>query len=88
MRENLITDAQPTPERKLWGAALALLLADARHYLESNKKKEPHHKEAFDDLCYCGVMTKRLCRYLDIEPDWLSERFRRYVREYLYQRDT
>ncbi|WP_377894200.1 hypothetical protein [Alteromonas sp. R78001] len=76
-----------TPERRLWGASLALLIADACFYMESSKAKEPHHKEAFDDLCFCGAITKRLCEKTDTDPAWLSERFRCYARKNLNKED-
>jgi hypothetical protein len=78
---------RPSPERQLWGAALALFIADARFYIESDKPKAPHHKEAFDDLCFCGSITKRLCEKADTDPVWLSERFRCYARKNLNKED-
>lgn len=86
-KEHYLTPARPNPEQRLWGAALALLIADARFYIESGKAKEPHHKEAFDDLCFCGAITKRLCEKTDTDPAWLSERFRCYARKNLNKED-
>jgi hypothetical protein len=83
--ENMITYLPHTnfsnfqPEKHLWAAVLALFIADARFYIESQKAKEPHHKQAFDDLCFCGTMTKRLCAMTDKNPVWLSEKFRKFA---------
>jgi len=78
-REHYLTPARPNPEERLWGAALALLIDDARYWLSNGKQKHAHHKEAFDDLCFCGAMTKRLCAKTDTDPAWLSERFRKFA---------
>jgi len=68
------------PERRMWGAALALLIQDAIFWVSDKEKKQDHHREAFNDLCFCGVITKRLCQKTDIDPAWLSEQFRKYLR--------
>lgn len=67
------------------GAALALLIQDAIFWVGDKKQKQDHHKEAFNDLCFCGEPTRHLCAALSYVPVWLSWKFRRYIRDYITQ---
>lgn len=68
-----------TPEQRMWGAALALLIQDAVFWISDKRQKEEHHREAFNDLCFCGESTRYLCEVLGYDPVWLSWKFRKHV---------
>ena len=82
---------EETPESKLMRAALYLFFRDAVAYLK-NCENVPKHwitienlrfqKEAFDDLCACGEITRRLAEFNGLDARILSSRFRSYVRQY------
>lgn len=77
----LIGSEAGKPERALWAAALALLIADGKaHWLGSGSSAgEAYELEAaFDDLCRCGPMTRHCCRWLDSNPVAVSEAFIRW----------
>ncbi len=81
----LSNDDEAAPELNLWRSALALFVADAMDYLKrphNSPSKRKFQKQAFDDLCANGQMTRRLCTYADRESVWLSEGFRKYVQDY------
>ncbi|SDB02901.1 hypothetical protein SAMN02927930_00105 [Pseudidiomarina indica] len=84
-----ITSADVLPEMKLVRAALDLFIKDAIDYLTACERppakfNELFHdqQQAFNDLCRCGRITKRLAHLNDLDPHYISERFRRYVRRY------
>ena len=84
------TESNPdtAPELKLWRTALLKLINDAQDHLISttrNKTDRATFKAAFNDLCACGRMTRRLCRFADYDAEWLSDKFRKYVRDYYGQ---
>ena len=74
------------PEFRLVRAALSLFFKDADDYLheltttQADVRRE--RKEAFNDLLRCGKMTRRLADLNDLDPQYLSYYFRRYVRRY------
>ncbi|WP_194755709.1 hypothetical protein [Aliidiomarina indica] len=83
------------PELKLVRAALDLLIKDGMDYLtkcDSKPVKPPplwfDQRRAFNDLCKCGHMTKRLADLNDLDAVYISERFRAYVRRYYAALDS
>lgn len=74
-----------SPERRMWGAALALLIQDAIFWVGDKEKKQDHHREAFNDLCFCGESTRHLCAALGYDPVWLSWKFRKYAQTTMKQ---
>jgi hypothetical protein len=72
---------QRTPEEELWLKVLELFLKDAVAMLikvEPNK----HQMEAFDDLIRGGAITRRIAGYNDINPEWMSTKFKLYVQQF------
>lgn len=78
------------PEQRLARAALDLFIKDGIDYLttcESQPKGNAKglfydQKRAFNDLCRCGRMTKRLAEFNDLDARYISSKFRRYVQRY------
>jgi hypothetical protein len=74
----LIGSEAGKPERALWAAALDLLIKDGQAHWQGRGSTagEVYELEAaFDDLCRCGPMTRHCCRWLDLDPRWISEGF-------------
>tara|TARA_R110002049_G_scaffold308468_1_gene512603 strand:+ start:16976 stop:17248 length:273 start_codon:yes stop_codon:yes gene_type:complete len=68
-----------TPERQLWTAALCQLIRDANMYQRKPKAQanlQHEFKAAHDDLFNCGKMTRYVCRWLDLEPEYVSKIYR------------
>lgn len=78
------------PELRLARAALSLFVKDATDHLHGkhgrNAKINNEMQSAFDDLLRCGHMTRRLCRHIDIDADYLSWKFREYVKRHYSER--
>lgn len=71
-----ITAPETMPERHLWAAALDLLIRDGQAYwLGKNRGQANELEQAFDDLFRCGPMTRHCCRWLDADPQWISNGF-------------
>jgi len=71
---------QAAPYEALWAAALECFIHDAQnHSLNENvcDEKTAIYKEAFDDLFHCGKITRHLCKFLNVEAEWLSKKFRK-----------
>ena len=62
-------------EMALWASALRLFIEDAQRYWQGKAELGLDLEQAFDDLCRCGVMTRYLCGFLDLNPAWVSEQF-------------
>lgn len=63
-------------ETALWASALRCFIEDGqRYWSDKTRWLSYEHEQAFDDLCRCGVMTRYLCGYLDLNPVWVSEQF-------------
>ncbi|GGY81953.1 hypothetical protein [Marinobacter zhanjiangensis] len=67
-------------ERRLWAAALASLVDDARAYwrgrgMSGLSADSTTLEAAFDDVCRAGPMTRRCCLMCEIDPQWLSNGF-------------
>lgn len=54
-------------ERRLWWAALALLVEDGRRYWQ-DRRNDTEAEQAFDDLMRCGPMTRHVCQWLAADP--------------------
>jgi len=68
-------------EYRLWCAALDMLIKDGQSYWKCQKWREAdsvEQEQAFDDLLRCGPMTRHCCRWLDLDPQWISEGFIRW----------
>lgn len=70
-----------TPEEELWLTVLESFLKDATAMLI---KKEPnkYQIEAFNDLIRGGAITRRIASYNDINPEWMSNKFKLYVQQF------
>lgn len=75
---------------RLWRAALGLFLADAMyHHCGRPTRQGGSQPEdlaeicqaAFDDLTRCGPMVRWLCDHVEIEAEYLSEKFNRWIHE-------
>lgn len=83
---------EAVPALKLVRAALLLLIRDGMEYLQQchNPPTTPYYKTlnwiekeaAFNDLCKCGRMTRHLADLNQLDPEVISEKFRRNVRRY------
>lgn len=71
-----------SPERRLWGAALALMIDDAiRHHRRKADHDNAHRERvaAYNDLLSCGPQTQYLAAMAGYDAVWLSEQFGRLV---------
>ena len=71
-------------ERRLWAAALDLLIKDGQAYwLKPSRQGNTaiELEQAFDDLCRCGPMTRHCCRWLDSNPVAVSQAFIRWCEQ-------
>lgn len=73
-----MTARDATPELRLWGAAMALFLEDARRYQLGVKGPQEAQRAAWLDLRECGPVTQNFCMLLDLDPQWISEGFIRW----------
>lgn len=76
------TGRMASPARRLWGAALALMIDDAiRHHRRKADHDHAHRKRAtaYNDLLSCRPPTQYLATMAGYDAVWLSEKFRRLV---------
>ena len=76
--------AQASPEKRLWCAALALLIQDAqRHYTSTEKDvaKKRIYRQADRDVMECGPMLRKVCDFIDVEPKGVQREFRKWELE-------
>ena len=70
---------ESTPEQRMWTAALALLLSDARSGWLSDFTEHPETVEvqwaAWADLIDCGDQVRRICGFTGHEPQFISRKF-------------
>jgi hypothetical protein len=64
-------------ERRLWCAALALMLNDALGYWQSTAR-DTKAEQAFDDLLRCGPMVRHVCEFTGHDPEWICQGFIRW----------
>lgn len=65
-------------ERRLWVAALALMVDDAKRYWQGKKSHSATADDlegAFDAMCDCTWMLRRICNVTGHDPAWLSRGF-------------
>lgn len=73
-----------TAERRLWVAALALMVQDGKRYwLQKGNDggSQDDREEAFDALCDCTWMLRRICTHTGHDPEWLSRGFIRWCED-------
>lgn len=87
----LLDSAEDVPEFELVRSALSLLIKDANYYLDRAEQPPEHPRalehwhmcrDVFNDLCYCGTMTRRLANLNQLKPETISELFRERVRNF------
>ncbi|WP_303288239.1 hypothetical protein [Marinobacter sp. SS8-8] len=71
--------------QRMWRAALANLLGDARAYWV-NRKYQPGANlsdlsEAFDDVVACGPITRRFAWWNGLNAEYVSEAFIRWCED-------
>lgn len=81
------------PELRLVRAALGLFVKDGIEYLTNGKPAKPQplwydQRRAFNDLCACGRMTRRLADLNDLDANYISEKFRAFVRRHYTALDS
>lgn len=78
-------ERRDSPEVRLWRQALALLVTDAMRHHEGRQawSARPEVAEAaYHDVMNCGHRLKWLCSLAGADPDYYSERFRRWVSQH------
>lgn len=75
---------EQTPEVCLWAAVLESFIKDALARLNKDKPNKDQ-LEAFNDLIRAGSITRRIAKYNDLDPEWMSEQFRLYVQSFYQQ---
>lgn len=78
--EQPLEHLEHTAETALWAAALRLFVEDGLNHWKGKKGdsgnlSDVERPRAFDDLMKCGPTTRYLCRWLDLNPVWISEQF-------------
>lgn len=66
------------PELRLWSASLALMVKDAKAFwLDKGNDggSQEDREEAFDALCDCTWMLRRICTYTGHDPLMISRGF-------------
>lgn len=74
-------DRQDCPEVRMWRAALAVFLVDAMKWHQGNVVKFGRtigDEVAYKDSLSCGYRLKWLCAMAGSDPQYVSERFRRW----------
>mgnify|MGYP005993296715 CR=1 FL=1 len=70
-----------TAEEELWLTVLELFLKDAIDMLIKEKPND-YQAEAFNDLIRAGAITRRLAKFNNLDPEWVSRHFRLYVQQF------
>lgn len=72
-----MTPAEFESIERLWGAALNLLINDARDFLAGRPDPEGIKQEAYRDLARCGPATRRLARFCLLDADAIARQFQK-----------
>ena len=67
------------PHFDLWFAVLSLMIEDGRDYVRLGAKETNYRRPAYEDLMATGPMTRRLARFCNLEPEFVTTQFKRYV---------
>lgn len=78
---NLDPAPHRSPEEELWLTVLESFLRDAAAML-IKKAPNKYQIEAFNDLIRGGTITRRIASYNGIDPEWMSDNFRKYVQQF------